>query len=837
MQVFRTRFTADVNQVRTAMDEMRNNIRSSMASSQRIVALTGIGFAGGGISVGMLGKSMISLAANMEKTKVAFEVMLGSADKAQIVLGQLVRFADITPFDTAEIIQAGRALMACGVATDALNSRLTLLGNIAAGSNMQIGDMVAIYAKMANKGKVQTEELNQMAERGIPIYKLLCDMLKVNQEELSSMAEKGQLSFALIQEALEKLGGEGGQYFGLIEKQSKTLDGLWSTLQGNIRLLATSLGELVIPELSKNLENVIAKLDEMKKSGELDQIMRKTADAITNVLRTLKEIAMFLSEHKDQLLETAGVIACWYAWGKLNGALMITTRVLCGMQGLTFAQGVTSLRRMSPMFKVLTADVGALRRTLGSVGAGLHTIGAAAAVAFTGWQIGKRIGEMLQLEKAFTRLLLKAQGKSDKEIDELMNGDNKGIEANVKTVDYVDSEKKLKRNAEEIAKLKKDLALNEKSSAPGKEKITSTIKGRIKELEGESEGIKNALVKYEKDVAAAKKRKAEIREKLGEGRQEETKLENRKKELEKSVEPEYIGVVQNTFGEPGPYIPKDPVMEAKRQELAAVKSRLSQVKESQRALKSELDPIDKTIFDHNENLKRREQQATRDTLAEGAKRSAVEEAIAKRRLENQKTLKEHEARLAKERKKDQKERQALIDEQNHDFVAQKIQGWRDEIEQYEKDIEKAEKMLRKFGQTLEDDILKTPEQIAQERKDDILRKKIEAYNKGEKVTFTKEEQEQVKKLQDTQKKARELTANKETNQGYIKDAENAMDAYDRKRKQEEWRERANSLKNRSQVMAAANEQIRIAKEGNAPMEAVLKKIEEILKKGLPNETL
>lgn len=702
---------------------------------------------------------------------------------------------------------------------------------------MQIGDMVAIYAKMANKGKVQTEELNQMAERGIPIYKLLCDMLKVNQEELSSMAEKGQLSFALIQEALEKLGGKGGQYFGLIEKQSKTLDGLWSTLQGNIKLLATSLGELVIPELSKNLENVIAKLDEMKKSGELDQIMRKTADAITNVLRTLKEIAVFLAEHKDQLLETAGVIACWYAWGKLNSALIITTRVLRGMQGLTFAQGVTSLRRMSPMFKVLTADVGALRRTLGSVGAGLHTIGAAAAVAFTGWQIGKRIGEMLQLEKAFTRLFLKAQGKTDKEIDELMNGDNKGIEANVKTVDYVDSEKKLKKNAAEIAKLKKDLALNEKSSAPGKEKITSTIKGRIKELEGESEGIKNALVNYEKDVAAAKKRKAEIREKLGEGRQEEVKLENRKKELEKSVEPEYIGVVQNTFGEPGPYIPKDPVMEAKRQELAAVKSRLSQVKESQRALKSELDPIDKTIFDHNENLKRREQQATRDTLAEGAKRSAAEEAIAKRRLENQKTLKEHEARLAKERKKDQKERQALIDEQNHDFVAQKIKGWRDEIEQYEKDIEKAEKMLRKFGQTLEDDILKTPEQIAQERKDDILRKKIEAYNKGEKVTFTKEEQEQVKKLQDAQKKARELTANKETNQGYIKDAENAMDAYDRKRKQEEWKERANSLKNRSQVMAAANEQIRIAKEGNAPMEAVLKKIEEILKKGLPNETL
>ena len=69
MQVFRTRFTADVTQIRTAMAEMRNNVRGAMDSFRRVASVGSIAFAGSGLSVGMLGKSMISLAADMEKTK------------------------------------------------------------------------------------------------------------------------------------------------------------------------------------------------------------------------------------------------------------------------------------------------------------------------------------------------------------------------------------------------------------------------------------------------------------------------------------------------------------------------------------------------------------------------------------------------------------------------------------------------------------------------------------------------------------------------------------------------------------------------------------------------
>ena len=53
---------------------------------------------------------------------------------------------------TALGLTEAASLMNTGVAPDLLSGKLTTLGNIAAGAQMPLLDMVAIYAKAANKG-------------------------------------------------------------------------------------------------------------------------------------------------------------------------------------------------------------------------------------------------------------------------------------------------------------------------------------------------------------------------------------------------------------------------------------------------------------------------------------------------------------------------------------------------------------------------------------------------------------------------------------------------------------------------------------------------------------
>ena len=170
-------------------------------------------------------------------------------------------------------------------------------------------------------------------------------------------------------------------------------------------------------------------------------------------------------------------------------------------------------------------------------------------------------------------------------------------------------------------------------------------------------------------------------------------------------------------------------------------------------------------------------------------------------------------------------------------MEEKIAGWRKEIEGYQKDIAKTEAMLQKLGFSVEDDILKTPDQIAQERKDSRLKQKIELANKGSKVEFTAEERDRINQLQAAQKEARENLRKISGNEKSIASEEQKINALDR------WEariEQENRLKMNQQKLSAANamaQQLETLQKANMPLDQKLKGIEEVLKKRLPDETM
>jgi len=794
MQTFRSRFTTDISQHQRTMRLFRNQTCATVQEVRnQLIALGGVSLAGIGIKDAA--KDIILLAAEMEKTKVAFNVMLGSAERANAVLGDLVKFADITPFDTAEIIAAGRALMACGTSTDDLSNRLELLGNIAAGTGMKIGDMVAIYAKMANKGRVQTEELNQMAERGIPIYKLLCEMLEINQEELSAMAEKGSLSFRLIQEALEKLGGSGGLYFGLIEKQAETLDGKLSTLQGNIKLLATEFGEMITPELTSYLDTVIKKIDEMKNSGELDQIMRKLADTIIALMRNIVALGKWLAQNKDMLFSTGKIIFYAAAFQTLNSVLTHTGNLLRTIRGTRL--DFDSLRRASGTIKYLTTDLRALRRASGGVQTGLKSFAAAAAAVFIGWEIGKRIGELLQLEEIFKHLSL-APGVNEKDV-------YGKPETTVKTRDLVKDYKDQLELRQKAKKARNDAAVllkaGNKAGADKKNAEADGIEKKAKEIADASYDYKSRAREAERDMKDAQKdiMNAQKEYKTAIAKKMEAQ-KNGKDTRELDVE---VEVAKGVF-------------ETRVKQYQKLKNTRDQFQKQQKALDSVL-------------------------LAEEAKAAKKSDEAAKwkakREKENQEKLLEIKRKAKEEQKKIADEKLQMEDEAFRDQTSGVIDRLRKNIKKYEKDIDEVDKKLGKLGLNIDEDILKTPEQILQAKKDDVLKKKIEAQNQGEKVTFSKEEMERINSLRKEQKKARRLKGQKNVDENRIETYEEEQENRDYVTKQRNNKKRQEELDRKNKNILTVEKQLENLKKASQPLETILKSLETILKKGLPGEVV
>ncbi len=828
-QVFTTRFTTDISQHKKAMAEYRQSIDANIATIRNMMSLGGIaGALGGTAGIVMLAKETLKLGADMEKTRVAFDVMLGSAEKSKKVLAELTRYADITPFETDEVIKAGRALLAANIQTTQLTDKLNLLGNIASGVGAPLQDIVLIYSKAANKGRVQAEELNQMAERGIPILDALSKTLGVTTAEVMKLGSDGKLSFALLDEALQKLGGKGGMYFGLMDKQAKTLAGLWSTLTGNVKMLGTELAELALPSFSKVVDELITKLDEMKKSGQLDAEIRSFAEAISKTVLAARDLALFLAKNKDNFIALGKVALYWTIFAKLNQMLAVTGSLLKGIDALSFASGLANLRKQSDLLKVLTADLTALHRATGTLRTSLTTLGSAAGVAFAGWEIGKVIAQMMDLEGYFTRVIAKANGLTDAQINDARNQEK--AEPSVKNRDLVADMRRQKAIADEIKKLQEDSGNIKDPAQAGAKKV---IDDRIRALQLESLALADETALYELNAMDDIKKRDEYQKKLKESKDNEQKIKNKINSLEKKPD----GVWSEIYDVKLKPILEPVATENNKKALDAARVELRAEQDKQVALAGTFAKLDATRRDYNDNIGRLHKAEADDAVDSARKISAAEQFKLDQMNDYNKKRLELEREAAEARKKLAEDKQKLSDDQYRDSMNDKIEGWREEIKGYQKDIDATEKMLRKLGQSVDEDILKTPEQIAQAEKDDMLKTKIEAANKGQSVTFTKEEAARINEMQKAQSDARAKQKAIQGGEANIEGAEKDLKSLDKQRRQEDYDSRRKNIEQRELATARVNEQLETAKAANKPMVELLDAIKDILKKGLPTETM
>ena len=225
--------------------------------------LAKLGLLGGAAGIGGIVAFSVKAAADLETTKTAFEVMLGSATKADRVVGKLFDFSKKTPFQPEEVFRAGRRLVSTGIEEGELESKLKTLGDIASGSASRLGDIIDIYSKMRAKGKASLEELNRFSERGINIIGELAKTMGKTRTEIYQMVTDGTIRLPQLEAAIKSMTSQGGIFFDGMAKQSKTLNGLWSTLVGNFKAGGAEIGSSIVQ--STNLKGV---LDSLNKSLE-----------------------------------------------------------------------------------------------------------------------------------------------------------------------------------------------------------------------------------------------------------------------------------------------------------------------------------------------------------------------------------------------------------------------------------------------------------------------------------------------------------------------------------------------------------------------------------------
>lgn len=197
----------------------------------------------GGLGFEQLASSIFNTRSQFQQLEISFNTMLGSADKSKQLMDELIQTAAHTPFDMSSITSGAKQLLAYGTEAKDVNKTLVQLGDIASGLNIPLGELVYLYGTTVSQGRMFTMDLRQFMGRGVPLAEELGKILHQNTTEVQESVSKGKVTSDIFKEAIANMTQAGGRFGGLMEQQSKTLEGQWSNIGDSIQQMFNEIGK------------------------------------------------------------------------------------------------------------------------------------------------------------------------------------------------------------------------------------------------------------------------------------------------------------------------------------------------------------------------------------------------------------------------------------------------------------------------------------------------------------------------------------------------------------------------------------------------------------------
>jgi tape measure domain-containing protein len=206
---------ADTKGAERALLDLEKRAKSSVQNVNREIGLMGSGGGGmGGMlntALGVLGGNLLTSAIGkiggaftgavsdglefidlIQRARIAMTFFSGDAGKATEHLKELIKFGTETPFETKDVIEYSQRMQGLGFAAKDVIPILTALGNRVAalgGDPEMLERIVRAITDIKTKGRVQGEEIRQLANAGVPAWRILADAMAEVDKNFAKLAE------------------------------------------------------------------------------------------------------------------------------------------------------------------------------------------------------------------------------------------------------------------------------------------------------------------------------------------------------------------------------------------------------------------------------------------------------------------------------------------------------------------------------------------------------------------------------------------------------------------------------------------------------------------------
>lgn len=326
---------------------------------------------GGLTAIKSVTTDVIETGAQFETLRVRLENLLGGTRQATEAFDMLKQLAASTPFEVSALTESFVKLTAMGMKpTEAqMRSLSDVAANLGGGTEVLTGVTIALGQAWA-KSKLQGEEINQLAERGVPVWDALTQATGRTVPELQRMSEAGLLGREVITKLIDAL---GQQNLGASAKLMATYSGAVSNAKDAMAEFYDLIAQAgVLDFLTRQIQGLLVEFERMKNTGELEQKAKALADGFVAIASAVEQAAKVIAYLGPELLKLGEVmvgmkVASWAQSLCSVGAAAVSSAA--GVATLGTQAAATAVKMdVAAVAGARVAGVLRLLRTLSGVG-------------------------------------------------------------------------------------------------------------------------------------------------------------------------------------------------------------------------------------------------------------------------------------------------------------------------------------------------------------------------------------------------------------------------------------------------------------------------------------
>src|SRR5690606_22819984 len=277
-----------------------------------------------------------------------------SAESVRSIMDNALASVKGTAFGLDEAATVAASTVAAGIKPGRdLERVLSLVADTASIAGSSMGEMGAIFNKVAASNRLTMAEVNQLSDRGIPILQMLADQMGVTAAEASKMVSSGKVDFAAFRQALEE------NVSGAALESGNTTRGAFANMMAAAGRFGAAILEGVFPLAKEGFGGITQAID------QATDVVRPWAEEFSTLVLT--RVVPAVGDLMDRVRELAGNVREF-------------------MESAHFQQlKTTTLDRLQSIFGTLSQAAKDLAPAIGAIVTSLAA--ASGAIGVSTWQI------------------------------------------------------------------------------------------------------------------------------------------------------------------------------------------------------------------------------------------------------------------------------------------------------------------------------------------------------------------------------------------------------------------------------------------------------------------